>query len=62
MRASNEESTPDSHRVVACALLRSEAMRRSAAEDYALFLGEIEKLVLAMNEEAAKEARDGSEA
>jgi transcriptional regulator with XRE-family HTH domain len=34
----------------------------SAAEDYALFLGEIEKLVLAMNEEAAKEARDGSEA
>jgi len=37
-------------------------MRRSAAEDYALFLGEIEKLVLAMNEEAAKEARDGSEA
>jgi transcriptional regulator with XRE-family HTH domain len=34
----------------------------SAAEDYAMFLGEIEKLVLAMNEEAAKEARDGSEA
>jgi transcriptional regulator with XRE-family HTH domain len=34
----------------------------SAAEDYAMFLGEIEKLVLAMNDEAAKEARDGSEA
>jgi len=34
----------------------------SAAEDYALFLGEREKVVLAMNEAAAKEARDGSEA
>ncbi len=34
----------------------------SAAEDYALFLGEREKVVLAMNDEAAKEARDGSEA
>jgi hypothetical protein len=34
----------------------------SAAEEHAYFLGEIEKLVLAMNEEAAKEVRDGSEA
>ncbi|OBJ18263.1 helix-turn-helix transcriptional regulator [Mycobacterium colombiense] len=34
----------------------------SAAEDHAYFLGEIEKLVLAMNDAAAKEARDGSEA
>jgi hypothetical protein len=34
----------------------------SAAEDHAYFLGEIEKLVLAMNDEAAKEARDDSEA
>lgn len=34
----------------------------SAAEDYARFLAEREKLVLAMNEQAAKEARDGSEA
>jgi transcriptional regulator with XRE-family HTH domain len=34
----------------------------SAAEDHAYFLGEIEKLVLAMNEAAAKEAPDGSEA
>lgn len=33
----------------------------SAAEDHAYFLGEIEKLVLAMNDAAAKEARDGSE-
>ena len=34
----------------------------SAAEEHAYFLGEIEKLVLAMNEEAAKEVRGGSEA
>ena len=34
----------------------------SAAHDHAYFLGEIEKLVLAMNETAAKEARDESEA
>lgn len=34
----------------------------SAAKDHAYFLGEIEKLVLAMNDAAAKEARDGSEA
>jgi hypothetical protein len=31
----------------------------SAAQDHAHFLGEIEKLVLAMNDAAAKEARDG---
>jgi transcriptional regulator with XRE-family HTH domain len=34
----------------------------SAAEEHAYFLGEIEKLVLAMNDAAAKEARDDSEA
>lgn len=34
----------------------------SAAEDYAYFLAEIEKLVLAMNNAAATEARDDSEA
>ena len=34
----------------------------SAAEEHAYFLGEIKKLVLAMNEEAAKEVRGGSEA
>ncbi|GAC1398569.1 MAG: hypothetical protein NVSMB60_09870 [Mycobacterium sp.] len=33
----------------------------SAAEDHAYFLGEIEKLVLAMNDQAAKEARDAAE-